>query len=35
MTEQTSSPPPARLFHLDNVRIYLTIMVINHHTAIA
>ncbi|MFC1879489.1 acyltransferase family protein [Chloroflexota bacterium] len=35
MTEQTSAKPPARLFHLDNLRIYLTILVILHHTAIA
>jgi surface polysaccharide O-acyltransferase-like enzyme len=35
MSEQTSSKPPARLFHLDNLRIYLTILVIFHHTAIA
>jgi len=35
MTEQTSAKPPARLFHLDNLRVYLTILVILHHTAIA
>jgi glucan biosynthesis protein C len=35
MTEQTSARPPARLFHLDNLRLYLTILVILHHTAIA
>ena len=35
MTEQTSEKKPARLFHLDNLRIYLTILVIIHHTAIA
>ncbi len=35
MTEQTSAKPPARLYHLDNLRVYLTILVILHHTAIA
>ena len=35
MTEQTSAKPPRRLFHLDNLRVYLTILVILHHTAIA
>jgi len=35
MTEQTSTKPPARLFHLDNLRVYLTILVILQHTAIA
>jgi hypothetical protein len=35
MNEQTSAKPPARLFHLDNLRVYLTILVILHHTAIA
>ena len=35
MTEQKSAKPPARLFHLDNLRIYLTILVILHHTAIS
>jgi len=33
--EKTSATPPARLFHLDNLRVYLTILVILHHTAIA
>jgi surface polysaccharide O-acyltransferase-like enzyme len=35
MTKQTTSKSPSRLFHLDNLRIYLTILVIIHHTAIA
>ena len=35
MSEQTSAKPLARLFHLDNLRVYLTILVILHHTAIA
>jgi glucan biosynthesis protein C len=35
MTEQMSAKPSARLFHLDNLRVYLTILVILHHTAIA
>jgi surface polysaccharide O-acyltransferase-like enzyme len=35
MTGQPNAKPPARLFHLDNLRIYLTILVILHHTAIA
>ncbi|TVY90725.1 hypothetical protein LAWI1_G005955, partial [Lachnellula willkommii] len=29
-----SAPPPGRLYHLDNVRTFLTILVIFHHTAI-
>jgi len=33
--EETSAKPPARLFHLDNLRVYLTIVVILHHTAMA
>ena len=35
MTEQTDLKHPVRLFHLDNLRVYLTILVILHHTAIA
>ena len=35
MTEQPSAKPPARLFYLDNLRVYLTILVILHHTAMA
>jgi len=35
MTELISAKPPARQFYLDNLRIYLTILVILHHTAIA
>jgi glucan biosynthesis protein C len=35
MTEQASAKPRTRLFHLDNLRIYLTILVILHHDALA
>jgi glucan biosynthesis protein C len=35
MTEQASAKPRARLFYLDNLRIYLTILVIFHHAALA
>jgi glucan biosynthesis protein C len=35
MIEQPSAKPPARLFYLDNLRVYLTILVILHHTAMA
>ena len=35
MTEQTSAKPRTRLFYLDNLRIYLTILVILHHAALA
>jgi glucan biosynthesis protein C len=35
MTEQTSAKPRTRLFYLDNLRIYLTILVIFHHAALA
>jgi glucan biosynthesis protein C len=35
MIEQKSAKPPARLFYLDNLRVYLTILVILHHTAMA
>jgi glucan biosynthesis protein C len=35
MTEQTSAKPRTRLFYLDNLRIYLTILVVLHHAALA
>ena len=35
MSEQASAKPRTRLFHLDNLRIYLTILVILHHAALA
>jgi len=35
MNEQTSAKPPARLFHLDNLRIYLTVLVILVHANLA
>jgi glucan biosynthesis protein C len=35
MTEQTSTKPRTRLFYLDNLRTYLTILVILHHAALA
>ncbi len=35
MSEQASAKPRSRLFHLDNLRIYLTILVIFHHAALA
>ena len=35
MAEQTSAKPRTRLFYLDNLRIYLTILVIFHHAALA
>ncbi len=35
MTVQTNAKPETRLFFLDNIRIYLTILVILHHAAIA
>jgi surface polysaccharide O-acyltransferase-like enzyme len=35
MTEQASAKPRTRLFYLDNLRIYLTVMVILVHAAIA
>jgi glucan biosynthesis protein C len=35
MGEQASTTPPTRLFHIDNLRIYLTLLVIVHHAAIA
>ncbi len=35
MTEQVSAKPRTRLFFLDNLRIYLTILVIFHHAALA
>jgi len=35
MSEQASPKPRTRLFHIDNLRIYLTLLVIVHHAAIA
>ncbi|MFC1936674.1 acyltransferase family protein [Chloroflexota bacterium] len=35
MSEQSSDKSPGRSFYLDNLRVYLTILVILHHTAIA
>lgn len=35
MTEKESAKPRTRLFFLDNLRIYLTIIVIFHHVALA
>ncbi len=35
MAEKVSAKPPARLFYLDNVRVYLTILVILHHATLA
>ena len=35
MSERTGTKSPGRLFYLDNLRVYLTILVILHHTAIA
>ena len=35
VTERTSTKPRTRLFYLDNLRIYLTILVIVHHAALA
>ena len=35
MTEQSSEMSPGRLFYLDNLRVYLTILVILHHAAMA
>ena len=35
MAEPTSTKPRTRLFYLDNLRIYLTILVILHHAALA
>ena len=35
MAEQASAKPRTRLFYLDNLRIYLTILVIFHHAALA
>jgi hypothetical protein len=34
MTEQSSAKPRTRLFYLDHLRIYLTVMVILVHAAI-
>ena len=35
MAEQASAKPRSRLFYLDNLRIYLTILVVLHHAALA
>jgi peptidoglycan/LPS O-acetylase OafA/YrhL len=35
MPEQASAKPRTRVFFLDNLRIYLTILVIFHHAALA
>jgi glucan biosynthesis protein C len=35
MNEQPGTKSPGRLFYLDNLRVYLTILVIFHHAAIA
>lgn len=35
MAEKTSAKSPGRLFYLDNLRVYLTILVILHHAAMA
>ena len=35
VTERTSTNPRTRLYYLDNLRIYLTILVILHHAALA
>jgi glucan biosynthesis protein C len=35
MARQASAKPRARLFYLDNLRIYLTILVVLHHAALA
>ena len=35
MAEQASAKPRTRLFYIDNLRIYLTLLVIFHHAAIA
>jgi surface polysaccharide O-acyltransferase-like enzyme len=35
MSEQKSAKPRTRLFYLDNLRIYLTVLVILHHAALA
>jgi len=35
MAEQASAKPRTRLFYLDNLRIYLTILVVFHHAALA
>ena len=35
MAEQASAKPRTRVFYLDNLRIYLTILVILHHAALA
>ena len=35
MIEQKSAKPSARILYLDNLRVYLTILVILHHAAMA
>ena len=35
MSKQKSAKPRTRLFYLDNLRIYLTVLVILHHAALA
>jgi glucan biosynthesis protein C len=35
MSEQSSAKPRTRLFYLDNFRIYLTVLVVLHHAALA
>jgi len=35
MSQQARSKPRTRLFHIDNLRIYLTLLVVVHHAAIA
>jgi membrane-bound acyltransferase YfiQ involved in biofilm formation len=35
MTSQLTTTPKPRLFHLDNLRVFLTVLVILHHAAIA
>jgi hypothetical protein len=35
MNEQMSAKPPARLFYLDNLKVFLTILVVLHHVACA
>lgn len=35
MAEQASAKPRTRVFYLDNLRIYLTILVVLHHAALA
>jgi surface polysaccharide O-acyltransferase-like enzyme len=35
MTEQAKTKPRTRIFYIDNLRIYLTLLVIFHHVAVA